>query len=107
MTAGGGSDRLGMGCMFASSVCRESRVQPGTHDLAIRMPFLAVIASVLVLAGCASSTRPRESIDPDTARAAIEARIPPKVSARDGWAVDIFAAFEALGIAPTTDNVCA
>ena len=33
--------------------------------------------------------------------------MPPKVDNRDGWAVDIFAALEALAIPPTTQNICA
>ncbi len=41
------------------------------------------------------------------ARAQISKLIPSKVTARDGWAVDIFAAFEALEIAPSAQNTCA
>jgi hypothetical protein len=33
--------------------------------------------------------------------------MPPNVANRDGWAVDIFAAFEALDIRPTAENICA
>jgi hypothetical protein len=46
-------------------------------------------------------------IDPDVARAEIARRLPPKVANRDGWAIDIFAAFEALSLRPTTENICA
>jgi hypothetical protein len=61
----------------------------------------------LLLAGC-SSAPPREPpIDPDRARAEIRERIPTTVANRDGWAIDMFAAFEALEVPPTTSNVCA
>jgi hypothetical protein len=61
----------------------------------------------MLLAGC-SSTPPREPpIDPDVARADIRAHIPGAVTNRDGWAVDMFAAFEALEVRPTTRNICA
>ena len=46
-------------------------------------------------------------IDPDVARAEIAKRIPPKIAGREAWAIDIFAAFEALSIRPTTENICA
>jgi Protein of unknown function (DUF1615) len=60
------------------------------------------------LAACTSSRRVAEPpVDPDVARAEIANRIPPKVANRDGWAVDIFAALEALSIRPTTENICA
>ena len=58
--------------------------------------------------GACSSTPPREPpIDPDLARAEIGARIPATVANRDGWAIDMFAAFEALEVRPTTRNICA
>jgi hypothetical protein len=63
--------------------------------------------AITLLAGC-SSTPPREPpIDPDVARTEIRAHIPAAVPNRDGWAVDIFAAFEALDVRPTVRNVCA
>ena len=61
----------------------------------------------MLLAGC-SSTPPREPpIDPDVARAQIRARIPPAIANRDGWAIDMYAAFEALEVRPTPPNICA
>ncbi len=66
------------------------------------------VSGAFALSGCASPPRARSpSIDPDTARADIERLLPPKVPNRTGWAVDIFAAFDALKIAPTTENICA
>jgi hypothetical protein len=74
----------------------------------MRVPFRTLLAfGALVLVAC-GSTPPREPpIDPDVARAEIRARIPPAVANREGWAIDMFAAFEALDVRPTTRNVCA
>jgi hypothetical protein len=65
------------------------------------------LGAAILLGGCVGPTRPRESVDPDLARANIENRLPPTAANRNGWAVDIYAAFEALNIPPTTENVCA
>jgi hypothetical protein len=65
------------------------------------------LSGVVLLAACASPSRPREPVDPDLARAEIEKRLPAKVQNRNGWAVDIFAALEALDIAPTAEHICA
>src|SRR5690242_19568203 len=70
------------------------------------LPALLCLVSILLLASCASPQRTTPA-DPDAARARIAKLIPAKVAARDGWAVDIFAAFEALEIAPTTENASA
>ena len=40
-------------------------------------------------------------------RARIATLMPASVADRPGWAVDIYAAFDALHIEPSTDNVCA
>jgi hypothetical protein len=62
----------------------------------------------LLLAGCLSAPFPHPSpIDPDAARADIARLIPPRVSNAAGWAIDIFAALDALGIAPTREHSCA
>jgi hypothetical protein len=45
-------------------------------------------------------------VDPDAVRAEIERLLPPKVANRSGWAIDIFAAFEALKVPPTTEHIC-
>ena len=67
------------------------------------LPALAA----LFLASC-GSVPPREPpIDPDVARAQIRERVPATVENRDGWAIDLFAAFEALDIRPDTHNICA
>jgi uncharacterized protein DUF1615 len=61
-----------------------------------------------LLSACVGSSGAREpAIDPDVARAQITRALPGQLRNRDGWAVDIFAALEALHIAPTADNACA
>ena len=62
--------------------------------------------TVFLLAGCSSASR-APPVDPDVARAGIERLLPPKLENRSAWAGDIFAAFEALDLPPTTENVCA
>jgi hypothetical protein len=52
-----------------------------------------------------SSREPR--VDPDAARARIERLLPPNLPNRAGWAIDIFAAMEALNVAPSPQNICA
>ncbi|HEX5048474.1 MAG TPA: DUF1615 domain-containing protein [Gammaproteobacteria bacterium] len=70
----------------------------------------ASIALALVcaaLAGCVSQPQRAPAVDPDVARAAIAKLLPANIANRQGWAVDIHAAFEALRIAPTAANTCA
>ena len=62
---------------------------------------------IMLLGGCSSAPRREPPVDPDVARAEITARIPPAVANRDGWAIDMFAAFEALDVQPTPRNICA
>jgi hypothetical protein len=69
--------------------------------------LLALLALVATLAGCGSAPRREPPVDPDAARTEIRARIPATVANRDGWAVDIFAALEALEVRPTARNICA
>ena len=65
-----------------------------------------LLAGVVLIASCTSPEVRPPPIDPDVARAEIAKHLPPKVDNRDGWAIDIFAAFEALSIRPTTQNIC-
>jgi hypothetical protein len=71
------------------------------------LPALLAVTGAVVLWSCASRNFRSPAIDPDAARARITKLIPAKVATRDGWAVDMFAAFEALEIAPSTENACA
>jgi uncharacterized protein DUF1615 len=66
-----------------------------------------LLAVIVTLCACTNPQLREPPIDPDVARAEIAKRLPTKVSNREAWAVDIFAAFEALSIRPTTENICA
>lgn len=66
-----------------------------------------VLAGITLVSACTNPQLREPPIDPDVARAEIVKRIPAKVGNREAWAVDIFAAFEALSIRPTTENICA
>jgi hypothetical protein len=77
-------------------------------NLAPRPWFGAVAVSLCMslIASCMNPPVREPAIDPDVARAEIAKRISPTVKNRDGWAIDIFAAFEALSIRPTSENIC-
>jgi hypothetical protein len=66
------------------------------------------ITVLLVLAGC-SSQRTQEPVTrkPAEVKAQIVRLLPAKTVDREGWARDIYAAFAAQDIAPTTQNICA
>jgi hypothetical protein len=66
-----------------------------------------LLAGMALLSACTNPQLREPPIDPDVARAEIAKRLPAKVANRDGWAIDIFAALEALSIRPTTENICA
>ncbi len=70
------------------------------------VPLIVPTALLALLAGCAIPQRP-PTVDPDAVRAEIDRLMPPKVVNRPGWAIDIFAAFEALKVPPTTEHICA
>ncbi|PTT90253.1 DUF1615 domain-containing protein, partial [Pseudomonas sp. HMWF005] len=69
--------------------------------------LLISLAALLVLAGCAgqrsSEPAPRA---PAEVKAEIVRLMPAKVPDRQGWATDIYAAFAAQNISPTTQNLC-
>jgi hypothetical protein len=67
--------------------------------------FALLAAAAVLLASCASPPRP-PAVDPDAARARIRALMPATVANAEGWAIDIYAAFEALSIPVTTQHVC-
>jgi hypothetical protein len=66
-----------------------------------------MFAALAALAGCTSSRVSEPPVDPDVVRADISKRLPPVAKNRDGWAIDIFGALEALSIKPTPQNICA
>lgn len=61
---------------------------------------------VLVLAGCGSQRTQEPPARPAEVKAKIVRLLPPKTIDREGWATDIYAAFAAQGIPPTTENLC-
>lgn len=69
---------------------------------------IAAAICVLGLAGCSSTRDVAEPrVDPDAARAEIVRLLPGGVTNPTGWAIDMFAAFEALHLPPTRENSCA
>lgn len=75
---------------------------------AIRIVSSLALAGLFLLGGCASEpSRTPAQMRPDEVRAQIVSLLPASVVDRPGWAVDIFAAFSALGIEPTAAHICA
>jgi len=66
-----------------------------------------LFAACALLGACTSAPPRAPAVDADAARVRIERLLPPKAANRTGWAVDIYAALEALDISPTAANVCA
>lgn len=64
---------------------------------------------VALLVGCATDRRIGEPVElsPAEGRALIGKLLPPNIADRAGWATDIYAAFAALEIVPTPENICA
>ena len=66
------------------------------------------IAALLVLAGCGSQrTQEPPARKPAEVKAEIVRLLPAKTVDRQGWATDIYAAFAAQNITPSTQNLCA
>lgn len=72
-----------------------------------RFGAVAVSLCMSLIASCMSPPVREPAIDPDVARAEIAKRISPTVKNRERWSIDIFAAFEALSIRPSPENICA
>ncbi|WP_415923084.1 DUF1615 domain-containing protein [Steroidobacter sp.] len=68
---------------------------------------LGLFVSLAWISSCSTPPVGEPRIDPDVARAEIAKRIQPWAKNREDWAIDIFAAFEALSIRPTSENICA
>ncbi|MEX3777351.1 DUF1615 domain-containing protein [Pseudomonas sp. MYb118] len=70
--------------------------------------MMASVAALLVLAGCGTQS-PQQAAPrpPAEVRAEIVRLLPAKTVDRQGWATDIYAAFAAQGIEPSTQNLCA
>jgi hypothetical protein len=67
--------------------------------------FALTAMATVILASCATPPRP-PAVDPDAVRAKIRSLMPATVPTADGWAIDMFAAFEALDIEPTSERIC-
>jgi hypothetical protein len=80
----------------SASIYKSARSLPG---------LLALVCAIGITA-CSSPERARERIDPDVARAKIVKLLPSGVSNPTLWAVDIYAAFEALELPASNENVC-
>lgn len=76
-------------------------------DAAHGVRAIVVAAVLLLLAGCATSSRRAPQADPAVVRARVLQLLPSSVADRSAWAADIQAAFAAQAIMPTTQNVCA
>ncbi len=64
--------------------------------------------SLAILGGCAAHRPVQEPrYPPDVVRALIVRLLPAKAADREGWATDIDAAFAALDLEPTPENLCA
>jgi hypothetical protein len=68
-----------------------------------------ITAVTLLVTGCASGppVLAPPATDPVQIRGMIERSLPHAASDRTGWAADMYAAFNVLGIEPTRENVCA
>lgn len=65
------------------------------------------VAALLVLAGCGTQrTQEAPARKPDEVKAEIVRLLPAKTVDRQGWATDIYAAFAAQNIYPSTQNLC-
>jgi hypothetical protein len=75
----------------------------------MRTALFTALLAALLLAGCASREPAIEAppLRPSDARALIADLLPAQATDRDGWAIDIYAAFASLRIASTPGNICA
>lgn len=81
---------------------------PSNRRLRRHVRVILALAMLAMLGGCASHPRVREATHrPAEVRAQIQRLLPAQIDDRQGWATDIYAAFAALDIAPSTSNLCA
>jgi hypothetical protein len=79
-------------------------------DLRTRAPAIPwILGGALLLSSCASQ-KPASAppaVNPAEARELIDRSLPRSISDRAGWVNDMYAAFAALGLTPSRENVCA
>ena len=81
---------------------------PRPHVILPRRTTALALACAVALAGCVTADRSGDQApSPAESHALISRLLPPKTPDRVGWATDIYAAFVALKLAPTADNICA
>ena len=73
---------------------------------AMRFGIWLIALAALALATCVNPPPRPPPVDPDAVRAEIMRLLPAKTETAQGWAIDIFAAFEALKIPPTSEHIC-
>lgn len=91
--------------MRASAAVSHSRFDSSD----VRCFLRTALGITAFLAGCAGGPPPAEiaQSDPAQIRALIEHTLPRNTRDRGGWATDMYAAFSALAIEPSRDNICA
>src|SRR5688572_29980568 len=67
----------------------------------------ALASLALVVASCAAPDPKRPALTAAEGRALVARYIPARISDREGWAADIYAAFASLKIEPSPANICA
>ena len=88
----------------ASLARAAAALSPTTTRVSIAATLLAALA---VIAGCGRAPVREPERRPSDVRAQIVRLLPAKTVDREGWAADIYAAFAALRIEPSTPNLCA
>src|SRR5258708_13132350 len=67
-----------------------------------------VLGIFLLLGGCDDETpAPTPTLKTGDAKALIKKSLPRNVSDKTGWTADMYAAFTALTVTPTQENICA
>ncbi|MAF88838.1 MAG: hypothetical protein CMK91_13930, partial [Pseudomonas sp.] len=91
------------------STCRTACSPAATRPVpGNTRPFMAAIvaAALLGLAGCGTQQPTTPAPKPEEVRARIARLIPADIPDRQGWARDIYTAFDALDIPLNDENIC-